>query len=72
LSSSDSPADFDLERDLPTTPADVAASRRLAPVALPDFEAYLRFLANFPPPTADALRARPGPRGEAFALVEKG
>jgi len=68
LSSSDSPADFDLERDLPTTPADLTALRGLAPAPLPDFGAYLQFLGAFPPATTDALRQRPGPRGEAFEL----
>jgi len=69
LSSSDSPADFDLERDLPVTRADVAALRRLARPALPDYDAYLRFLASFPPAPPEALRARKGPRGDPFDLT---
>ena len=69
MSSSDSPADYDLDRDHPTTREDVAAQRRLASPRL-DFDAYLRFLASFPPPSPEALRARRGPRGVPFQLFE--
>jgi hypothetical protein len=60
--------DFDLDRDLPTTAADVEALHRLSqsrPMATDD---YLRFLASFAPPTAEALRQKPGPCGEPFTL----
>lgn len=54
---------LDLERDLPTTAADVEALRRHRPGPM-DGHAYLRFLASLPPPSWKALRVRPGPRGE--------
>jgi hypothetical protein len=61
-------ADFDLERDLPTTAEDVELLHRLGqprPVATPE---YLRFLASLTPPSREALRSRPGPSGEPFTL----
>ena len=67
MNSNDSPADFDLDRDHPTTLDDVAAQRRLAPPTI-DFKAYLRFLARFPAPPTGTLRARKGPGGEPFDL----
>jgi hypothetical protein len=64
--SSDSPDRLALERDLPTSRADVTALRRApAPVTL---DVYLRFLAGLPAPTPAALRARRSPAGEPFAL----
>lgn len=60
--------DFDLDRDLPTTASDVEALHRLnqpRPMATDD---YLHFLAAFAPPTAEALRQKPGPCGEPFTL----
>lgn len=67
MSSGDSAETLDLDRDLPTTPAEVAALRRVrrSPVTLED---YLRFLAALEPPP-DALRRRPGPCGEPFSLT---
>lgn len=59
---------LDLERGLPTTPADVEALRRARSLTRLSPEAYLRFLAQFPPPDEAALRARRGPRGEPFKL----
>lgn len=60
---------LDLEKGLPTTPADVLALRRLRqprPVSTGD---YLRFLALLGPPRPEDLRGRRGPRGpEPFRL----
>lgn len=65
MPSNDRSEPLDLERGLPTTPADVAALRGLrqhaAPVATRDL---LRFLAGLRPPTWQELRLRRGPRGE--------
>ena len=55
---------LDLDRDLPTTEADVAAHRRIRGKPALDFDGYLRFLALFEPPSADALRGKRGPRGD--------
>ncbi len=63
---------FDLDRDLKTTAADVEALHRLRqtrPMATDD---YLRFLSRFPSAGTDALRQRPGPRGEPFRLPTAG
>jgi hypothetical protein len=60
---------LDLERDLPTTPADVAALRRLERLPRLDLEQYLRFLSSFPRPSSEELRSRGGPNGdEPFVL----
>ena len=60
---------LDLEKGLPTSPADVLALRRLRqprPVSTAEF---LRFLALLGPPRPQDLRARRGPRGpEPFRL----
>jgi hypothetical protein len=69
MSSSDSPADFDLDRDHPTTREDVAAQRRLTPLRI-DYEAYLRFLARFRSLPTGTLRARKGPGGKPFDLED--
>ncbi len=61
-------AHLDLERDLPTTDADVVALRRLRYPKLSAAE-YLRFLRSLPPPNPQTLRDRPGPRGEPFVLT---
>ncbi len=52
---------------IPTTPEDVEALRRARPPA-PDWDTYLAFLASLPQPSFEALRSRPGPRGEPFRL----
>ena len=60
-----------LERDLRTLPADSIAQRRLragVDVSLVD---YLDFLAQFPVPTREQLRAKRGPRGTPFSLAAK-
>lgn len=67
---------LDLERGLPTTPADVAALRRArapsGPPSAADTAEYLRFLASLPQPSAAELRSRPGPaQGPPFRLPDK-
>jgi hypothetical protein len=65
----DRPEPLDLERDLPTTPADVAALRRARTKNRRlDFDAYLDFLAALNPADPAALHARKGPRGAPFRL----
>lgn len=62
---------IDLDRDLPTTREDVAALRLARRTGTLDPEGYLEFLSRLPPAAASALRARPGPRGEApFDLID--
>jgi hypothetical protein len=60
---------LNLERDLPTTPEDVAAQRRLRAPRPLGFEEYLRFLASFESPSRDELRRKRGPRGAPFELI---
>jgi hypothetical protein len=55
---------LDLERDLPTTAEDTEALRSAKTVRPLDLEAYLRFLAQLPPPTPREQRARRGPRAD--------
>ena len=55
---------LDLDRDLPTTPEDVEALRRVRSLAPIDFEAYLRFLEQVPAPSIGSLRLKRGPRGD--------
>lgn len=71
MSSSERSGMLDLERDLPTTAEDVAALRRAAAVRMvTDGEAYLRFLAQFPRPSPEDLRKKPGPAGDRpFDLI---
>ena len=64
--SSTAGADLDLERDLPTTPADSDALRKHRPGAMTS-EQYLAFLRRVVQVPADR-RPRPGPRGEPFEL----
>lgn len=56
---------LDLERDLPVTPEDVAALRRLR---YPRVDDYLAALSRLPAPSPEELAARRGPRGEPFEL----
>jgi hypothetical protein len=56
---------LDLNRGLPTTKEDILALRRARKTEILSFEGYLKFLANFAPPSATALRARRGPAGNA-------
>lgn len=63
MTSQREPGLLDLERDLPTTAADVEALRRHRPGPM-SWDEYLRFLASLPPLSSESLRARPGPRGD--------
>ena len=71
MTSSNGPFEpLNLERDLPTTPDDVAAERRLRVPSPLTFEGYLRFLAGFACPSRDELRIERGPRGDTpFQLI---
>ena len=69
MKSSDSSEFLSLDKDLPTTPDDVATLARLRGTGREDFAAYLRFLARFPPPPLAVLRARRGPGGTPFELA---
>lgn len=69
MSSPGRPELLDLERDLPTTPEDVAALRRAREVVRLDSTGYLRFLASLPATPGLDLRNRRGPRGEPFDLL---
>jgi hypothetical protein len=55
---------LDLERDIPTTPDDVAALRRAGLPGPVDLEAYIRFLERLGSPSPSQLRSRRGPRGD--------
>jgi hypothetical protein len=60
---------LDLERDLPTSAADVVALRRARELGRLATQDYLRFLKALGPVSPDTLRARRGPRGrEPFTL----
>lgn len=65
MRSSDRSEPLDLERDVPTTAADVAALRRAGSIARLDLDGYLRFLEQLPAPSAAELRSRPGPSADA-------
>jgi hypothetical protein len=67
MKSSDDPDLLDLERDVPTTPEDLAALKRARELASRvNFDACLRFLAALGPAPPAALRSRKGPRGNEF------
>lgn len=69
MSSNEHSSRIDLERGLPTNAADVEALRRAKQSTPPmDGDAYLRFLAQFPPASHESLRKRRGPSGEPFRL----
>ena len=63
----DSDLGLDLERDLPTTPEDVAVLRRLRnpPVTPEEYAELLRAMGDA---SYEELARRPGPRGEPFEL----
>ena len=54
---------LDLDRDLPTSPADVLALRNARKEDRPSLKTYLELLAGFPGPSLNVLRARKGPVG---------
>lgn len=59
--------DLNLDRDLPTIPADVEALQRDRPTGM-SFEEYLLFLRRVVNPSQQSLRDRLGPRGVPFTL----
>ena len=64
-----SPCYLDLERGVPTTPADVEALRRIRAARWLSTEEYLRALARLPAPDDEAVRSRKRARGaEPFRL----
>ena len=69
MRSSGSPEFLSLDRDLPTTPDDVATLARPRATQRKDLAAYLRFLAGFPPPPPAVVRVRRGPGGAPFELA---
>jgi hypothetical protein len=54
---------LDLDRDIPTSAADIAALRQARGDRIQDLETYLEFLAGFPPASTSELGARKGPAG---------
>jgi hypothetical protein len=60
---------FRLDRDLPTTPDDVAALRRAGAPRRIELDVYLRFLRAVGPPPPEALRARRSPTEPPFDLT---
>jgi hypothetical protein len=54
---------LDLDRDLPTNAEDIVALRQARKVDITDLKTYFEFLACFPAPSTEELRARKGPRG---------
>ncbi len=58
-----------LDRDLPTSRADILALRSARKEVTSSLESYLKFLSGFPDLPLTALRARKGPAGkEPFEL----
>jgi hypothetical protein len=61
---------LDLDRDLPTTAADIFALRQARRDKFNDLRSYLEFLSLFPEPSASALSERKGPAGsKPFELL---
>ena len=54
---------LDLDRDLPTSAADIAALRRACRDRIEDLKTYLDFLSSFQVPSTAALAGRKGPAG---------
>jgi len=54
---------LDLDHDLPTSAADIAALWQARIDRNQDLRTYFEFLAGFPPPSIEELRARKGPAG---------
>ena len=69
MSSSDSADALDLDRDLPTTPEDIAVLDRLRYGRRLTFEHYVECLAALAAPSAARLRSRPAPGGAPFDLI---
>jgi hypothetical protein len=69
MSGSSRPCDLDLERGVPTTPADVEALRRVRLSRRLTTEQYLRALGSLEAPSPEVLEARRRARGtEPFRL----
>lgn len=62
----------DLDRDLPTSPEDVAALRRARRDSAMTPQQIADAVRQFKSPTFAERRARPGQRGEPFTLREDG
>ena len=69
MSSSDSGDALDLDRDLPTTPEDIAVLDRLRYGRRLTFDQYLECLAALDAPSAARLRSRRVPGGAPFDLT---
>lgn len=69
MTSSDSADRLRLDRDVPTTPEDVAVLRRLRYGRRLTLDEYLQALASLTPLAVETLRARRGPRGLPFDLL---
>ena len=54
---------LDLDRDLPTSAADILALRRARIDEIKNLKTYLEFLASFPDPSSPELGSRKGPAG---------
>jgi hypothetical protein len=54
---------LDLNRDIPTTAADICALRQARRDRIQDLKSCLAFLSCFPELSASALRERNGPAG---------
>ena len=52
-----------LDRDMPTSAADIAALRRSRRDRIHDLKSYLEFLAGFPARSTRELSSRKGPAG---------
>jgi len=63
MKSKESSKILDLDRDLPTSAADILALGRARNNRIQDLKTYLEFLAGFPAPSTPALGARKGPAG---------
>ena len=72
MRSDDRSDEIDLETDLPTTKEDVEALRRARTDSRQEsLAAYLHFLAQFPAPSTEELRAKGGPRADRpFDLLD--
>ena len=69
MSSSGSGDVLDLDRDLPTTPEDIAMLDQLRYGRRLTFDQYLAGLAALDTPSAARLRSRPAPGGAPFDLI---
>ena len=70
MTESSPPSELDLERGVPTTPADVEALQRVRLSRRLSTEDYLRALARLPPLSPEALRERRRARGEERFQLE--